>query len=406
MLLKMALRNIWRNKRRTLITSASVMFAGFLTITLTSIETGMWENMIQSVVNQSTGHLQIQSPAYYDEPTIDNAFEANDVLLEQLSHHKEVLSINPRIENFLLIAKDDKTKPVYIIGVDPESEKKMTGLNNYLKAGTYLTAEEGSGILIGTGLAHMLNISPGDSLVFFGQGFRGAFSVGILPVQGILDFPLREQNNQMVYLNFADASNLFQSENRFSHLMIQLKNSNRIEAVAGDISKIANNFGLKSYTWKELLPELIEAKEVDEASTLITMYILYLVVSFGVFGTLLMLLNERMYEMGVLVSIGMKRTKLMMMIWLEFLIMALMGLVFAIVLSFIVLSILKANPIPFGDEMQEVFEQYGMEAVLTATVNYSIFVRELITVSLIVTILSIYPLLKIYKLNPITAMRG
>jgi ABC-type lipoprotein release transport system permease subunit len=406
MLFKLAYRNIWRNKRRTLITAASVMFAGLLTISLTSIETGMWEDMLQAVVDQSTGQIQLQSPAYFDEPTIDNSFKLPDHVLEALAAEPDLTGINPRIENFTLAAHEDRTRPVLVIGVDPSREDAMTGLSQKVSAGQYLASEAGSGILVGTGLADRLGLSLGDSMVFFGQGFRGAFSVGMLPVRGKVRFPLRELNNQLVFINLNDAWELFQADQRYTSVMLRAETGRALHRVTPRVNAIAADADLKAYRWEELIPELLEAKQIDEASTLITMYILYLIVSFGIFGTLLMLLNERQYEMGVLVAIGMKRQRLMAMIWMEFMMMALLGMLAAMVLAFGVVSYLRHYPIPLGDNMQELFEQFGMVAQLTATIDPRIFVRELLTVTVIVSLLSLYPIWKIHRLNPIAAMRS
>jgi putative ABC transport system permease protein len=405
MIWKMAFRNIWRNKRRTFITAASVLFAGFLTITMSSIETGMWENMLQSVIDQSTGQVQVQSTKYFDEPTLDNSFSISKEALEAIQTTKNVKGINPRIESFSLAAFGEKTKPVYVLGVDPLMENNMTGLSSKMIAGTYLDVQKGSGILLGAGLATNLGIQTGDSLAFFGQGYRGVFSVGMMPVRGIVKFPLDEMNDQMVYMNHADAWELFQAPDLYTQLMVRTKNNQYAEQVKEEVVQKLNSDELKVYGWRELIPELVEAKEMDEATTVITMLILYLVVSFGMFGTLLMLMNERKYEMGVLVAIGMKRRQLMFMVWLEFWLIAILGLAMAMILSFVITGYLKLFPIPL-EGMQDVYQQFGFEAVLTATVDVKIFIRELLKVTIIISLLSLYPVWKIYTLNPISAMRS
>jgi putative ABC transport system permease protein len=406
-LLKIAFRNIWRNKRRTLITASSIMFAALLTISLTSIETGMWEKMLNSLVEQSTGHIQLQTEDYFDEPVLDHSFSLSKSTTQKLLEDPAILLINPRLQNFVLSSYGDRTRPVLITGVDPESEAAMTGLDERIIAGEYLTDEPGSGILVGEGIFNRMGLQLGDSLVFIGQGYRGAFAVGMMPVRGVLRFPLSEMNNQFVFTNMADANELFQAYGQYTGVMLMLRNMRAIKATTPRINQLLEEYpGLRAYEWPELLPELIQAKEVDEASTLITMYILYLVVSFGIFGTLLMLLNERRREMGVLLSIGMKRAHIMLMVWMEFMFMAGLGMVFAMVLSFFLLSYLNNNPISLGESMQDAFEQFGMEAVLTATVNPYIFLRELITVSFIVTLLSLYSLWKIFRMKPLQAMRS
>jgi putative ABC transport system permease protein len=406
-MLKIAFRNIWRNKRRTIITASSIMFAALLTICLTSIETGMWERMLNSVVEQSTGHIQLQTSEYFDEPVLDHSFHISRETLDKISSDPTIDKVNPRLQSFVLSSHGERTRPVMVTGVHPALEAAMTGLDSRVEKGSYLIDEPGTGILVGEGLYHRMGLELGDSLVFIGQGYRGVFAVGMLPVRGVLKFPLSEMNNQLVFMNMADAQELFQAYGQYTGVMIMLDNLRSMEAGKKSIEKmLAPDTNLWVYEWKELMPELIQAKEVDEASTLITMYILYLVVSFGIFGTLLMLLNERKREMGVLLSLGMKRAHIMWMIWLEFMLMAVLGLIVAMVLSYLLLSYLIYNPIPLGDSMQDAFEQFGMEAIITGTINPYVFVRELITVSAIVTLLSAYPLWKTWTMNPLKAMRS
>ena len=406
MIFHMAFRNIWRNRRRTFITAASIMFAGMLTISMTSIETGMWENMLQNVVDQSTGHVQIQSPGYFDEPTLDKSFQISQPVLNQVLDLKKVDKINPRLESFILTAYEDRTRPAIVFGVHPEKEEAMTSLSNRLTAGKYFTADDQDGILVSSGLVDRLGLTLGDSLVFFGQGYRGSMAVGMWPVQGIINLPLRELNNQTIYMPIHIAWDLFQAYDQYTSVMVRSTNNRGLSSLHSDIKNIVSQEGLHAYTWESLMPELLEAKQIDEASTLITMYILYLVVAFGIFGTLLMMLNERTYEMGVLISIGMKRTQLMLLMWLEFLFMSLIGLLTGMVIAFFIVAYLHYFPVPLGDDMQDIFEQFGMIAQLTATLNPFIFIRETFTVSIIVSILSLYPIWKIYRLNPVQAIRA
>lgn len=405
MIWKMAFRNIWRNKRRTLITAASVMFAGFLTITMSAIETGMWENMLQSVINQSTGQVQVQSKAFFDEPTLDNAFSISKEEILAIKNAKKVDAVNPRIESYSLAAFEDKTKPVYILGVDPIAENTMTALSEKMYQGEYLDTIRQSGIIVGYKLAEKLSLTTGDSLAFFGQGYRGAFSVGILPVRGLVKFPLDEMNSQMVFMNLQDAWDLFQADSLYTQLMVRTKKNADAEFVKQAIKPLINPENLEVYSWKQLIPDLVKAKEMDESTTVITMFILYLVVTFGMFGTLLMMMNERRYEMGVLVSIGMKKHKLMFMVWLEFWIMAILGLFVAMLFAWMITAYLHWFPVPLTG-MEDVYQQFGFEAVLTATVNPMIFIKEILKVTVIITLLSIYPILKIRSLNPIAAMRS
>src|SRR3990167_5791813 len=125
MFLKIAWLNIWRNKRRTLITTASVFFAVLLAILMRSVTSGVYENMIHNTVSYSSGYIQIHQKGYWDEQAIDNSFEENEKLNQLLLNNREVTHIMPRMETFAMASYADKTKGVLILGIDPDKEKRV-----------------------------------------------------------------------------------------------------------------------------------------------------------------------------------------------------------------------------------------------------------------------------------------
>jgi ABC-type lipoprotein release transport system permease subunit len=135
MFLKLAWLNIWRNKRRTLITTASVFFAVLLAIATRSMTNGIYENMIHNVVSYSSGYIQIHKKGFWDEQSIDNTFEENKQLSKSLLENSNIGHLMPRLETFALASFSDKTKGVLILGIDPEKEKEaLFKLKNTLES--------------------------------------------------------------------------------------------------------------------------------------------------------------------------------------------------------------------------------------------------------------------------------
>jgi len=133
--------------------------------------------------------------------------------------------------------------------------------------------------------------------------------------------------------------------------------------------------------------------------------VLYIVIAFGMFGTFLMMTAERKYEFGILLSIGMKRLKLQITVFMEILLMSLMGVIAGILISTITILYFYANPIQMGAQMQEAYEAYGIEAVMEFSTDPSIFYSQAWAIFVIALILSFYPLLVLFRLNPAKAMR-
>ena len=132
-LLKLAFRNIGRNKRRTLITAASIMFAVFFAIVVSSIQEGTWNHMVEGVVKYHFGYAQIHKQGYWDEQTIDNVFDPSEAELQI----GDDLTLVPRLESFSLISTGPKTKGALVIGIDPDRENQLTNIQSRLTKGSF-----------------------------------------------------------------------------------------------------------------------------------------------------------------------------------------------------------------------------------------------------------------------------
>ena len=125
---KIAWRNLWRNRRRTVITAASVFFAVFFAVIMRSIQLGSYDHMINNFIESFTGHLQVQHVKYHDDPLIDNSFEYDDSLISAISGIDKVVSVTPHLESFSLASNGTQTKGVAVIGIDPEKEKHFSNI--------------------------------------------------------------------------------------------------------------------------------------------------------------------------------------------------------------------------------------------------------------------------------------
>ena len=157
------------------------------------------------------------------------------------------------------------------------------------------------------------------------------------------------------------------------------------------------------------MPELVEARLLDESGGYIIIAILYLLITFAIFGTILMMTKERSYEFGVLTAIGMRRGKLFGVIWLETIIVAMLGAIVGILMSIPIVYYLNVNPIPaaaMGAEAAQAFEKFGISGDLPTAFDMSIFFTQALIIFLITSLLAIYPWTTIMRLKPIEAMRG
>ncbi len=368
---QLAWRNLWRNKRRTLITAASVFFAVFFALVMRSFQLGAYDRMFKNIIESYSGYLQLQQKDYFDEAILDNSFVIERETVQRIEEDPNVNGVVPRLESFALAASGSRTQGVIVMGIDPDGEDMVSGIRHRLVryrlspaaigalkrenlpertvrlldlfsnesyAGdgrlcsdlgiseddtaavlpvirrhasfinSYLSAESPDDAMIGDGLSEYLDAGVGDTVVIIGQGYHGTSAAGKYVVRGIVKLPAPDIDNIIVYLPIEAARQLYDAPGMATSAVISLKDSkDKAVAETGDRLKrvIADPVVIRS--WKELNALLINQMDADNKSGMIMIGILYLVIAFGVFGTVLMMMAERRREFGMLVAIGMQK---------------------------------------------------------------------------------------------------
>ncbi len=405
-LITLAWRNLWRKKRRTLITVSSVLFAVVLAIAMMSLIEGTRELFIDSVVSKTTGHLQVQDVLYHDEPSMDHTLEYGEEVKGALEKYSDKIDYTvPRIQGFCLGAKDIGTRGVMVMGIKPDIENRMNNLSSWIVEGKMFSDKDDYAV-IAEGVASLLELSIGDTIVLIGQGFQGMSAAGKFKVGGILEFPMPEQNNTMVYLPLKEAQWFFAAPERLTNLIIMTENESDIEILAKNLSDELDDEWFAVKTYEDLMPDVLTAFETRDAQVRLFSWILYVVVGFGIFGTIIMMIHERLREFGILLSIGLKRTQLAIICLFETLFISIIGVVSGIIVGFPIMYWLNRNPIQVGDDLAEIFYDMGFEPVMPFSIAPDIFIYQAITIFIIAFVVGLYPVRKVFKLDMINAARN
>lgn len=405
MYLSLSWRNIWRNKKRTIIVAASIFFAVILAAVMRSAQLGSYSYMIHSSAKLFTGYLQIQGNEYWDKRSLDQSVIISEQKLDTIRNIPYVTYLTPRLEAFALISHKTKTKVAQVIGINPKSEDLMTGVKAKLHKGSYLTMDS-NGLLVGYGLSEMLGADIGDSLVLYGQGYHGQIAAAILPISGIVKLPFKAMDNAMALLALPTAQELFSCPNRVTSIPIMIDNIYHLAEVQETIeAKLVE--GQIIMAWNEMMPDLEQNIEVDNASGIIMLSILYIVIAFGVFGTIMMMVSERAKEFAILVSVGMKKWRLLTIMAIETFMVSSIGVITGIVASIPIILYLVHNPIDLsGSEGAELYEQLSIEPILSFSAEPIIFLSQALVVFIIAVVTISYPILFIRRLDPATTIRG
>ena len=415
---KLAWRNIWRNRRRAVITMGSVFFAAFFCILMTSFNEGTWEVMIDNSLRTQTGHIQIHGRGYWDDRVVDNFMIMDVRQIDAISRIGNVENVSPRLETFAMASFGSVSKGIAVIGISPEKEAQKSNLPSHIVQGEYLS-ETDDGILIGKGLSKYLNVNIDDTLALIGQGYHGASAAQLFVVRGILSFVMFDMDYGIAYITLPTAQQFIDMPDGYSGILISIKDNNLLYETMNMVSsqlsvesgrfpevdgKENENNELKTenydiYSWHFTMERLLKSAESDKAFSLILMYILYLIVGFGILGTVIMMTNERRREFCMMISLGMTRMKLVAVISVELTAMSLMGLILALGVTVPVAHWFAAHPIKISGEMADMFISYGMDPIMPMSVHPSIFTTQIMTVLLIALLAMIYPLNKILRLK-------
>lgn len=403
MIFKLAWRNLWRNKSRTGITIASVFFAVLLSVMLTAIQRGAMQNLMKGVVSFYSSYIQVHKKGYFDEQTLDNVLDLNGGAMATIKAQKNVTLVSPRLESFALGSTGESTEGCMVVGILPSNEKNLIQLAKKVKSGTYM-ADTDTGIMIAEGLANKLNLKVNDTLVLLGQGYEGVTAAAKYPVRTILSYGSPQLNSHLLYMPLWQAQQFLSADDKATSLVISVSDENLVNEIKSGLQKSLPS-GYEVITWQQMIPDIVQLVKSKEASEFVVVLLLYMLVSFGIFATLLMMMNERKFEMGMLMGIGMKKGKLAQMILLETIFVSVVGCIAGLAASIPVAYFFKSHPLHFGGQLKQMYESLGFEATIPTSTDPSIFYNQFVTIIIISLLLGIYPVFRIFRMNALNAMK-
>lgn len=402
-LLQLAWKNLWRNKSRTSITIAAIFFAVLLSVLTSSLKTGIFDNLINNVVSFYSGYIQVHKKGYWEDQLLDNSFKLSNSTSNLILANSNVSHLSPRLESFALASAGEITKGCLVVGVIPDAENTITQLADKLIQGEYFTSY-GKGILIAEGLLNRTKLALNDTIVLIGQGYHGSTAAGKYVIEGVVKFGSPDLNDRLIYMPLALAQEMYGAQAMITSYVLSLNNINDLALTTKELkTSLASEYEV--LTWGEMMPDIKQHIGNDTQNMLVVQAVLYLLISFGIFGTLLMMMAERRFELGMLVAIGMKKSKLAFLLLTESILTVVVGCALGLIASIPVVYYFNKRPIQITGTMASAYERFGFEAIFPTSVHSSNFISQGITVLIIGLILSFYPIYVVWKLNPVEAMR-
>jgi ABC-type lipoprotein release transport system permease subunit len=324
MLTALAFRNLWRNRRRTLLTLSAMVVSAALLILSLGVFSGMIDDMLTTTTRLYHGHLVLATPAYHAHRDLHAVLAEADADLAALAGIAGLLGSTPRLRAFGLLSAAASSQPVEILGVDPAREPLVTNLHQQLVAGRYLRPGETGAVVIGSSLAKKLGAAVGSEVVVVTQAADGSIGNDLLTVCGIFTTGDSRHDGRLAVTPLPWLQQLLVLDGRIHEVTLAI--AAPLEAfAAADRLNAALPAGIEARDWGDLLPEMREVIASFDVSRMIVVGILYFATALGILNTCFMSVMERTREFGLLLAAGMRPWGIRRLVLLETLFLGLLG---------------------------------------------------------------------------------
>ena len=401
-LIKIAWRNIWRNKLRSLVVIISIIFGLLGGIIMIAMSYGLNEERMNNAVDTYLSHIQIHNNSFSEDYNIKHTIDNLNLIEEALNNDERVISYTKRIVLNGMLSNSNGSYGIQVKGVDPDTEIKVTNTYDKIIDGEYFKSKRDNTILVGKKLADRLNLKLKSKVVITFQDENYELTSLLFRVEGIF----RSGNSRYDETNvFVKNISIIKNLPRFSgyhEIPILLNDINLRGEVKKDLIPISTNNIVEG--WDDISKELAYANEMLAAVLYIFMMIILSGLSFGVINTMLMAILERKKEIGMLMSIGMDRYKIFLMISMETIFLSMIALPFGLILSYVIVEYYSVVGIDLSI-VEAGLENFGVGTRLYFKVPSEEYFIVSFMVLIISIVSSIFPSIRALKINPVEATK-
>jgi len=403
---RMAWRNLWRQKRRTWLTATAMIFSNVLLVFMISLQFGSYQMMIDNTLRSFSGHIQVQHEGYQENPSLRRSISGIADLANRIQEQLPDAGVAARASGFALASSDQRSLGIEVFGVQPSREPSVSTFPGMISSGRYLEEENASEMVVGSALARNLKVGIGDEITLMGSGWDGSFAAGIVTVVGIFDSGSEETNRSLAEVPLAYFQEMFSMGDRGNAVVVALKSLDDSNHALQTLGPLVDDMEeLTVLDWDRLHPGLKQAIQADFSSAWLMYGVLIILVAFSVMNTQLMSVLERTREFGVMSALGIKPFRLAALILLETALMALIGLLVGLFLGWLVT--IYFNQVGFSyPGMEEIAEKFNMSDRMYPSVTFLSMLLGPCVVFIFCLLAAIYPSLRLFRLQPVEAMRA
>jgi putative ABC transport system permease protein len=402
MLIALAWKNIWRNKKRSLIILTAITLGIWAGLFSVAVMFGSWDTTVNSTIDRHLSHLQIHTKAFKDDNLISNYIPDGPELADNIRKLPQVKDVSARVLIEGMASSPSSSGGVNIIGVDPEHEKTVTTIANYIIDGDYFSGIKRNPILVGAKLADKLGLKLRSKVVLSFQNIDTTLTYAAFRVAGIFRTESSMFDGSNVFVKQSDLYKVMNNDRIVSEIAVRLKSSNDLDLTLAQLKGMYPSLVIES--WKQLAPELELTYQFMIVELEIFLGIIMAALLFGITNTMLMSVMDRVREFGVLLAVGMRRMRVFLLILFETAILSFFGGIIGMLLGSFTIWYFSDKGIDLS-LFTEGFSAWGMPSILYPALPLSFYGVLTSMIVLTAIIAAIYPSVKTIKLRPADAIR-
>lgn len=403
MLPKIAWRNIWRSRTRSMVVIGSVVIGIWALIFLLGFFRGQVDNYVSNIIENETSHIQIHDSLFKTDFEVRLFMPEASKMVEELEADPDIKAVTSRLLVNGMLSSSAAVQGVMVKGVDMEQEIRVTRISDKIIEGTSFDPEKRNQILISERMAEKLKVGVRSKVVLTFQNIHGDISTGAFRISGIYKTSNRTSDELYVYTQISDMRRLTEVPPTGSHEIAMLVNNfAETDTIASDLSKKFSPWKVETY--KQISPDLELFNSQIRINMIIMTVIFMLALIFGIINTMLMAVLERIKELGMLMAVGMNKMRVFFMVVLETIFIALIGAPIGMLLGYITTVYLHRVGIDLSN-WSKALEEFGMSDIIRPTLTSETFFTIVVAVIITAILASIYPALKAIRLKPVEALR-
>jgi ABC-type lipoprotein release transport system permease subunit len=408
LLWSIAWRNLWRQRRRSLITAFAMATGVALCMSMICVTDGMFTDMFEVMVEQRLGHVQVHHPDHPAKGLVFDTLPERASLIERVEAVPGTVAVSPRISGYGLLGGESKSVGGMIQGIDPARDSRVSPLRERVKQGRYLAEAAAHEIIIGQGLAEEIDVALGQSVVVVTQATDGSVGNDLYTVVGIYRTGDVMMDSAGAYIHIDDAEALLWLEDQAHGLTLLTDHAEHVEAYAVAVREAVAAEGIEVQAWFEADPQTAEMMGMRDFTAFFMLGIVFTVAAFGVINTMLMSVYERTRELGVLRALGLRPGKLIVLVMLESFFLAALASSMGLILGGLLDWYLVAHGLDFSSAAPDGFSFEGimLDPVMMGEVNAFPIVLTVSAVFFVSVLASLWPAWRAARLQPVTAIRA